>query len=300
MLSILIPTYNCNISNLVLEIHKQATKANIIFEIICFDDCSDVFINENKLTIDSLDTTKIIISEKNLGRIHSRQLLSDAAIYSWLLFLDADVIPKSKKFIENYIIKTNSNSEVIYGGLAYLKDKPNDNSILRWKYGRTYETVNAKKRNVKPFQVLVSGNFLIKKRVFILINSKIKKVSYGLDNYFAALLKQNNIHVSHIDNEVYHLGLENSIVYLKKVEEFIITLLWLYNSKKILDNNNKLLSIFVMVKRFKLNYLMSFFYHVFNLKIKKNLVSHNPNMFLLQLYKILYICHIDLNKKITC
>ena len=68
MLSILIPTYNYNISDLVREIHEQATKSKIKFEIICFDDNSREFTHENKSTIDSLSYSKIIVSKKNLGR----------------------------------------------------------------------------------------------------------------------------------------------------------------------------------------------------------------------------------------
>ena len=108
MLSILIPTYNYDITHLVYELHKQATKAEIDFEIICFDDCSDVFVNENNLKINSLNNTRIIISEKNLGRTDSRQILCNSAIYNWLLFLDADVIPKSDNYIEHYIDKIKS------------------------------------------------------------------------------------------------------------------------------------------------------------------------------------------------
>lgn len=295
MLSILIPTYNYDITHLVNELFKQATKAEIDFEIICFDDCSEKYISENKLTVDAIPNARIINFKKNLGRVQARQILSDEANYNWLLFLDADVMPKHDFFVQNYINQMAGGFDAIYGGLAYVKNKPNDNSILRWKYGITYEAVNAAKRNIKPYQVVVSGNFLIKKTIFNLINSQIKKVSYGLDNYFAALLKQNNIRVLHINNEVYHLGLEKSSFYLNKVEECIITLLWLLNEEKMVEHNNKLLTVFINVKRFKLNYLMSFLYPIFHLKIKRNLLSDKPNMFLLQFYKILFICYKDLN-----
>lgn len=297
MLSILIPTYNYDITHLVYELHKQTTKAEIDFEIICFNDDSKTFSDKNELTINSLPNCKIINSKKNLGRIHARQKLSDAAIYNWLLFLDADVMPKYDSFIQNYINTTKTSYEVIYGGFAYTLKKPNHNSILRWKYGKNFEEVDATKRNLKPYQIIISANFLIKKIVFNQINSKINRKSYGLDNYFAALLKQNNIRVLHINNEVYHFGLEKSSVYLNKVEECIITLLWLLKEEKMVDHNNKLLSVFINVKKFKLNYLMNFFYHIFNLKIKKNLLSDKPNILLLQLYKLLYICHKELNLK---
>ena len=294
MISILIPIYNYNISSLVCEIHKQAIHANIEFEIICFDDKSEKYISENKSTIDAFEHTKILVSNKNIGRTNARQILSDNSKYNWLLFLDADVIPKSGNFIEHYIDKTNSCYEVIYGGLAYSKAKPEHKSILRWLYGQTYEEVDAKKRNLNPHQLITSGNFIIKKTVFDKINLQIDRKGYGLDNYFAALLKQNNIKVSHINNEVYHFGIENSIVYLSKVEGGIITLLWLFNKEKISKSDNKLLSTFVLFKKLKLNYLMVYFYQLFNSKIKNHLLGPNPNMELLQFYKLVFICYKDL------
>jgi len=295
MLSILIPVYNYNISSLVLEVHEQATKANIKFEIICFDDNSEKHTLENKSIIGSLPDSKIIISKDNVGRIKARQMLSNASIYSWLLFLDADVRLKSKTFIERYIVNIDSEYEVIFGGFAYTDIKPENNAVLRWKYGKAYEEVDAKKRNLKPYQLIISANCFIKKNVFNKINRKINKKGYGLDNYFAALLKQNNIKVLHLNNEVYHFGIENSTTYLNKAEECIITLLWLYDGGKMQKHNNKLLTAFVVFKQLKANYFMAFFYKNFKAAMKKNLLGPNPNMLLLQMYKLSYICNKDLN-----
>jgi hypothetical protein len=296
MLSILIPTYNYNISKLLFNVHKQAIEANITFEIICFDDKSEKYTFENKTSIDALSNSKIIISEENLGRIKSRQALSDLSSYDWLLFLDADVIPKSNKFIKRYIDEINSNYEVIFGGFAYTNKKPENDSILRWKYGKRFEEVDAKKRNLKPHQLIISANFLVKKTVFNKINTKIKRKSYGLDNYFGALLKQHNIHVFHLNNEVYHYGLEKSITYLRKSEEAIATLLWMYNEEKIVNHNNKLLALFLILRKIKLNYPMMLFYKIFNKPMKLNLVGSNPNIYLLQVYKLAYICYKDLKQ----
>ena len=47
MLSILIPTYNYDITHLVYELHKQASEAEIDFEIICLDDGSKSEINSS-------------------------------------------------------------------------------------------------------------------------------------------------------------------------------------------------------------------------------------------------------------
>ena len=295
MISILIPTYNYDISNLLIEIHKQASKANIKFEIICFDDKSTKYTVENNTTIDSLTYAKIIISEDNVGRTDARQKLCNESIYNWLLFLDADVMPKDDFFFQNYAEQIKSENDAIYGGITYVKEKPKNEFILRWKYGRTCEDVPAKIRNLKPYQVITSGCFLIRKAIFIKINSKINTNRYGLDNYFASLLKQNKVNVLHINNEVYHLGIENSITYLKKSEDCILTLLWLLNNDKIRENNNKLLSVFSSFKKLKLNYLMSAMYKLFSTHMSKNLVGSNPNIYLLQFYKLSYICYKDLN-----
>jgi len=296
MISILIPVHNYQISVLVNEIHRQMSLTNVDFEILCFDDKSEKYVAENKLAIDSLSFAKIIISKENIGRTKSRQALCNASSYDWLLFLDADVMPKNDQFIATYLDKLNSGYEAIFGGIAYKSSKPNKEAILRWKYGRTCEEVDGKKRNLKPYQQVVSANFIIKKDIFNMINSKIDAKGYGLDNHFAALLKQNSTKILHINNEVYHLGLENNMTYIKKAEDCIITLLSLYNEGMMVQHNNKLLSTFVFLKRIKMNYFMSFIYKKFNSIITKNLLSNNPKILLLQFYKLSYICFKDLNR----
>lgn len=293
MLSILIPVLNYGISQLVTELHHQATNAEIDFEIICFNDASNAYIMENRGTVEKLTYTKIIDTHVNVGRTQARQHLCNQATFDWLLFLDADVLPKSKAFIALYLNNISSGYDAFFGGFAYADEPPNKNNMLRWKYGIKFEEVDASKRNKKPYQLIISANFLIKKEVFNAVNSKIKRKSYGLDNYFAALLKQNNIKVLHLNNEVYHLGLENNQTYLQKTEEAVTTLLWVIKHTNMPKQTQKLLYVFDLLKKVKLNILMAFLYKHFSTTIKKNLLSTSPNIHVLQLYKLLYICYKD-------
>ncbi len=297
MLSILIPVYNYNISDLVKNIYKQATEASISFEIICFDDHSTKHVSTNRNCIESTKHAKLITSEKNLGRVGARQRLSESASYPWLLFLDADVLPKSNRFIKHYMEAILSEHDAYFGGFAYLKDIPEKQIRLRWKYGKKFEEVDAAVRNRKPYQIIISANFLIKKTTFSKIHLQITKKSYGLDNIFASLLKQNNTKILHINNPAYHLGLEKNEIFLKKTETAINTLLWGFNNGKIAKHDNTLLSIFERLKKLKLNYLMNWLYKTFSLKMKKQLSGPNPNIYLLQTYKVLYICYKDLELK---
>lgn len=295
MLSVLIPVFNFDIRAMVNQLHHQLSDANIDFEIICLDDASNQDMSTRNSVIEQLNHTTYNISSSNNGRIITRQMLAKQAKFDWLLFLDADVKPKSNDFIKNYLQFLTHNYQAIYGGFAYYEDSPDPNHILRWKYGKSKEQVHASIRNSSPYKITISANFLIQKSVFLQLNSKIDQKGYGYDNYFASLLKQHDINVLHINNEVYHLGLEPNETYLNKVETAVKNLLALEKLKAITDNENSLLITFLKLKRYKLNRLVAFFFRIFRLKMKTNLMSSNPSIFILQFYKLGYICDLDLN-----
>ena len=118
---------------------------------------------------------------------------------------------------------------------------------------------------------------------------------YGFDNFFGALLKSKNAKVFHIDNEVYHLGIESSKRYLRKKEKAAETLLSLYKADKIKNHQNDLLKLYITLKKWKCNSILSLIFKQFNKRIKANLLSSNPSMTLFQLYRISYMCYKDLN-----
>ena len=100
MVSILIPTYNYNIVNLVKQIYNQSVDSSITFEIIVVDDCStSLNIKKDNKQINEFEFCKLVENSQNLGRTATRNLLASEAKYDWLLFLDADVLPKYNDFI---------------------------------------------------------------------------------------------------------------------------------------------------------------------------------------------------------
>lgn len=297
MLSILIPTYNYNVVPLVNELHKQCIENNIEFEIIALDDKSSSNIISINSSINKLKFTNYELSEKNNGIAVTRQLLVNKSKYSWVLLIDADMKLKDSFYISKYIRSIEQDYEVVFGGIKYKKKPSNLNSLLRWKYGKTYEAVIAIKRNKTPYKLTSAANMLIKKNVYN--NFELDSIgnSYGMDIYFGPQLKLKQVPVLHIDNGIYHLGLESSIKYLEKVELGARTLLNLYNKKKIKEHENDLLKSFLFSKKTGLNYIFSRLFKTLKLVIKKNLLSENPIIILLQFYKIFYICYYDLNQK---
>ena len=295
MLSILIPTYNYSIVALVNQIHSQAEKANIHFEIIVIDDFSSnkILLEENSEII-KLKNCQYLKNNENLGRTATRNLLAKTAIFQTLLFLDADVLPKSEYFIENFNLKNKKNVQVIYGGISYYNTKPEDHKILRWKYGTEREAISVSERLKHPY-FIISQNLLIDKDIFIRTNS-INTNAYGLDILFSNNLKKNKIQVEHIDNPVYHLGLESNQSFITKSLEAVKTTLEL-EKKNLLDNDLRPLQ--KSYRKLKKWYLLGFFnaiYNAFKIKIKSNLLSTNPSLLLFDIYRLHYYSQLKSEK----
>ncbi|WP_298761912.1 glycosyltransferase family 2 protein [uncultured Psychroserpens sp.] len=295
MLSVLIPVYNYDVRGLVNTLHDQLMSAQISFEIICIDDYSKAEIGTINSEIQQLAHTSYHISSSNKGRVATRHTLAAQASFDWLLFLDADVLPTSDAFVSSYLAYLTSDYDAIYGGFAYNKEAPQTEFLLRWTYGRSKEQVKADIRNKKPYKITISANFLIKQSVFKRINSKITYKGYGYDNYFGSLLKTEKSNIFHIDNEVFHLGLESNASYLNKVEQSVDTLLKLDNQGLINTTENSLVVVFRTIKQWKLNVLFSWIFKKFKGRFTSNLLSKKPSMLMLQLYKLSYICYQDLN-----
>ncbi|WP_346882817.1 glycosyltransferase [uncultured Algibacter sp.] len=294
MLSILIPTYNYDTFSLAQSIHEQAIKANITFEILVYDDASSNWISNND-KINNLEHAKFKLLKQNIGRSAIRNLLANDAKYTWLLFLDADTKIINENFIQVYLneIKNTSN-QIVYGGICYQKDKPNNNQMLRWVYGNKREALSLSNRNKNPYLRFLTLNFLAKKDVFdtIKFNVDIPNLRHE-DTLFALDAKKNNINIKHIDNPVLHLGLELSETFLKKSEQALDTL-HLFVKQKLIEPQDTALSKYAKsLIKFKLHYLLTVVYWIFKTPIKKHLLKNNPSLILFDFYRLGYYLNLS-------
>ena len=115
MLSILIPIYNFDITQLVVELKKQINNLDNTVEIIAFDDHSSHYIEKNKKTAQKYNLNYDYL-ERNLGRSRIINLLAKNDNFEYLLILDCDVSPKSNLFLSKYLSEISLETEAIYGG----------------------------------------------------------------------------------------------------------------------------------------------------------------------------------------
>ena len=295
MLSILIPTYNYNVVPLVLELQKQCLECKITFEILVFDDCSKLFTIENQ-KINSLKNCRFEVLEKNIGRSAIRNLLVKKAEFDNLLFLDADTIPIHNHFIKSYIVQINEVEKVVYGGIQYQKGKPNKSQVLRWKYGNSREALPVEKRQENPYLSLLTLNFLTHKTVFekVSFNETIPNLRHE-DTLFSYNLKQQKIKVIHIDNSVYHLGLDEFEVAIKKENESILGLKYLIDHQLLPTDYVRLSAVAAKIDKLKLNFAFVLFYKMTRFIFLKNLSSNNPSLLIFDLYRLGNLCKLNSN-----
>jgi glycosyltransferase involved in cell wall biosynthesis len=294
MVSILIPVYNYSIIGLGKELMEQGIKLKHPFEIIFLDDASsDKNISKSNQSFCEENQITYIISDKNRGRVGSRNFLATQAKYQWLLFMDSDVFPVNKNFLKLYISCISETLSVCSGNIKYRRIIPEAQQKLRWKYGLRYEDIAMEKRMKNKYLHAKSANLFIKKEVFFQTEFPLLQYDYGFeDTLFGLILESKEIDLKLLENPVYHDGLEENRIFLDKAKESIRNLAYLINNKNPLSKGIRLVRVYHKLKKAGMTKFVKYFFVLNKNRISKNLLSGNPNIQLFQLYKLGYLCEL--------
>ncbi len=287
-LSILIPTYNQDCTQLVHDLLEQLPQDA---EIIVADDGSTAAsIRENNASIAKLPQCRYWQAKMNLGRAKIRNLLAEMAQGEWILFIDSDAQVKSKDFIANYLKETDGR-QVICGGTGNFDTCPSPDKALRYKYEVLAERKKPLKlRRRKPYAQFSTFNFMILRDLFMQIRFCNEICDYGHeDTLFGLALKDRKIPVLHIDNKLIHTGLEPTPAYLRKIKTSLFTLSRL--DKKIQRRIN-ISAIALFIKKCHLKGFATWLFNISSPRLKKNLLGSNPSLLLFKLYKLGFFCKI--------
>lgn len=297
MISVLIPVHNYLIQSLVENLYQQLKELEIDWEILISDDASEENIkNQNFKFISNLSNGRIQFhsQKSNIGNAANRNFLGNTAKQDWLLFLDADTLPVHNNFIELYMRRiSSSESPIISGNVVYRNDE--NSHLLRWKYGKEKEELTLIERSKNPKLTSRGANFVIKKEVFSRNQFHLLKEKYGfVDTRFFLQFHKKQFDL--IENPVYHLGLESNEVYLEKIKNAVANALFLLNNNDIVSREIALVGFYKKVRFLKR--ILSFLFTIFEGFLKRNLISSNPSILTLQIFKLLYISKLDIVKNV--
>lgn len=291
MLSILISVYNYDCRPLVSALYAQAQALKRPYEILLLDDCSSTFVAENR-TLERFGTVVFYQNERNRGLSASRNKLASLAKHPYLLFLDADAMPPDDLFLQRYT-ETLDDSEVLIGGICYSDTRPADSQLLRWVYGHGREASTARQRQQQTLRL--SFNFVLRKDIQIRFPFNEHIQDYGHEDTLLGIqMQQNGVLITHIDNPMIHMGLEEGSVFLAKsliaAEKCLRQ--QVFQQKEVV-REIKLFRSFQRVKSLRINGLLSLFYRIFHTGMKRHLLGKHPSLFIFDVYRLSYLCRME-------
>ncbi|MBR4135925.1 MAG: glycosyltransferase family 2 protein [Bacteroidales bacterium] len=298
MLSILLPSYQVDLTELVKHLLDQARVLAIPFELIIMDDATPVeSVRQcNQLLAQEPEVTYLQQSE-NQGRSKIRNQLVETAQYPCLLIMDCDAGMVDDQYLARYWNYRESHPElpsryVISGGLCYREEKPAKDKLLRWKYGVEREVRTAAERNEHPYRSFTPFNIFTTKETFLDNGFDESFTAYGYeDTLWGYQLRQKEIPMIHIDNPLYHDGLDTNEAFLAKTRQAVENLYRLMQEERVPDEfrqDSRLLRTYRNFQQKGLLPICRWYYKMFRQTMEASL-KHAPSLKLLDSYKLFYL-----------
>lgn len=290
MLSICIPIYNFDCSELIEDLLLQANQLKEEIEILVIDDASTPEFQEKVRPL----ATKVnfIQLEKNIGRSRIRNLLAQKASKEYLLFIDGDSSIVEESFLQKYcdLLKSKKVEGVICGGSIYQEEAPDNKFLLRWKYSKSRERKSESFLNRHPYQSFTTNNFVIDRKIFqsILFDERIKEYGHE-DTLFGYELMRKKISIQHIDNVVLNGDLDSNEKYIEKVRLSISNLLKIANN---LDYDQRfiqlipLLKTYFRIKLFGFEIFLGIWFKLNRKRLERNFKKGKVSLLSFDLYRL--------------
>ena len=219
ILSILIPFYKDDPTELLLSLLNQLPKDDRV-EILIYDDGSnDIGIEKSLYQIISRQSGRVclISCENNKGRSHARNTLLEAARAEWVLFLDSDMRPVEDNFIHRYYAHINQNqSDIIFGGFTVPTDDIPHQQKLHQALSQTSDCLPLADRIAKGPQYVATSNLCVRKHILDTEKFDPEFTGWGWEDSEWAARVAKVYRLTHIDNPALHLGLESPRTLLER------------------------------------------------------------------------------------
>lgn len=291
-LSVLIPVFNRDVTELVTSLLQQAADWPGPLEIRLLDDYSTTDCRTINRQLASQASVFYEELPANVGRAAIRNKLVASALYKWLLLLDNDSLLPDGQFIARYAraLSTQPATRLFIGGTAYEATPPANPSLrLRWLYGRTREMRPAAARQRDPNGQLAINNALVDKELLHKFPLDERLSGYGHeDTRFGLELARAGVEVHHLDNPVLHDGLEPAAVFLAKSRQAVRNLAQVLRTDG-LGANTRLVRAATRLRRACLAGVAQVALAALAPALRRNLLSARPSLRALDALKLSWL-----------
>ncbi|MFD1468578.1 glycosyltransferase family 2 protein [Hymenobacter caeli] len=219
-LSVLIPVYNRPVAELITALVAQAPQWPGPVEICLLDDGSAEEFRGANRALAAQPGVRYQELPRNVGRAAVRNRLAAGARHEWLLLLDNTGQLPDGQFLARYAAAL-GRAPVLAGGVCYAPGPPADPAqYLRWHYGRRREARPLAQRQAAPYDQLLVNNLLLSKELLLRFPLDESLRGYGHeDTKLGWQLAAAAVPVLHLENPVWHAGLETAAAFLAKSEQ---------------------------------------------------------------------------------
>ena len=227
-LSICVPFYRSDVSNLADRLIRQSDLLRDSLEIVFADDGSQDLATadrlRNKLQQSNAAAT-LAVFQRNQGRAKIRNHLVGLARGRFVLFLDADMMPDGDDFVARYLdLARNDSADIVVGGCSYdqVQDVPKSQRLDLYHGIRT-QCESAAVRNKEAARYVFTNNLMVRREALTRLPFDEGYTGWGYEDTdwgFAAI--RSGARILHIDNTATHLGLSTDASLIKKHRESVV------------------------------------------------------------------------------
>jgi hypothetical protein len=218
-LSVLTPFYKYDPSELIARLAPAPADV----ELILLDDGS----NSAALAANVISAlekaniaARLIIWRDNGGRAAARNRLLEEARGEYVLFLDADMLPDSARFLHAWlgVIQT-QRPEAAFGGLSLTHADVCPETALHHDLFASSDCAPAYQRERKAAQSVASANLLVRRAFLNQLPFDNGFIGWGFEDTDWALTAARHTPILHVDNPATHAGLDDVETLMRKSAE---------------------------------------------------------------------------------